>query len=69
MHNLWLEYLVEKFVESKGIRACGSCQGGCINATTCAFICCNYTKDDLEKFYEENKAVLDSEFERKIYGE
>ena len=36
MQNLWLEWLVDKFVtEETKIRCCGSCHGGCMNPAIC----------------------------------
>lgn len=68
MHNLWLEFLVEKFADKKQVRCCCSCQGGCLNPSTCIFMCLGYTADDIEKFYNENKEALEAEFEKEMYG-
>ena len=64
MHNLWLEFLVEKFVdEQTQIRCCGSCQGGCLNPAICAFICCHIPLEEFINWYENNKDRLRSEWE------
>ena len=66
MNNLWLEFLVEKFVEEEtDIRCCGSCQGGCLNPAVCAFICCQIPIEDFYMWYAENRDRLHSEWEYK----
>ena len=67
MKNLWLEFLIDKFVtEITDIRSCGSCQGGCVNPAICAFFCCNYSKDNLQFYYNQNKERLIAEFNEKM---
>ena len=63
MQNLWLEWLVDKFVtEETKIRCCGSCHGGCMNPAVC-FLCCGYSIDDLAKYVEtKGKDSLWKEF-------
>ena len=52
MQNLWLEWLINKFVtEETKIRCCGSCHGGCTNPAVC-FLCCCYSVEDLVKYTE-----------------
>jgi hypothetical protein len=65
MQNLWLEWLIDKFVtEETKIRCCGSCHGGCMNPAVC-FLCCNYSVDDLAKYVEtKGKDVLWEEFKQ-----
>ena len=66
MHNLWLEFLVEKFVEEEtNIRCCGSCQGGCLNPAVCAFVCCQVPIENFYMWYSDNKDRLRSEWEYK----
>ena len=66
MNNLWLEFLVEKFVEENtDIRCCGSCQGGCLNPAVCVFICCQIPIEDFYMWYAENRDRLHSEWEYK----
>lgn len=53
MQNLWLDWLVDKFVtEETKIRCCGSCQGGCITPAIC-FLCCGYSVDDLANYVDK----------------
>jgi len=67
MNNLWLEFLIEKFAEEKHVRCCGSCQGGCLNPSTCIFMCLGYTMEDIKKFIEEKgKGALKYEFEASV---
>lgn len=67
MYNLWLEFLVEKFVEEEtNIRCCGSCQGGCSNPAVCAFICCEVPIENFKVWYFDNKDRLRSEWEYKM---
>lgn len=67
MKNLWLEFLIDKFVtETTDIRCCGSCQGGCSNPAICAFFCHNYSKDNLQYYYNQNKDRLIAEFNEKM---
>lgn len=67
MKNLWLEFLIDKFVtETTDIHSCSSCQGGCANPTICAFFCHNYSKNDLQFYYNKNKERLMKEFNEKI---
>ena len=65
MQNLWLEWLIDKFVtEETKIRCCGSCHGGCMNPAGC-FLCCNYSVDDLAKYVEaKGKDNLWEEFKQ-----
>ena len=50
MNNLWLEWLIDKFItEETQIRCCGSCQGGCCNPAVC-FLCCGYNQKILEEY-------------------
>ena len=66
MDNLWLEFLVEKFVEEETqIRCCGSCQGGCLNPAICAFVCAGIPVDKLKSWYFDNQDRLRSECEYK----
>ena len=66
MNNLWLEFLVEKFVEEEtDIRCCGSCQGGCLNPAVCAFICCQIPIEDFYIWYAETRDRLHSEWDSK----
>lgn len=53
MNNLWLEYVIEQFAEHRGIRACGSCHGGCQNAAICTFMCLEYTMKDIEEWLSQ----------------
>ena len=70
MDNLWLEFLVEKFVEEEtDIRCCGSCQGGCLNPAICAFICMGIPVDSLKSWYSDNQDRLRSEWEEKLARE
>lgn len=68
MDNLWLEWLIDKFItEETNIRCCGSCQGGCINPAIC-FICCGYTQKTLEEYIiSKGKENLVAEFETDLY--
>ena len=65
MQNLWLEWLVNKFVtEETKIRCCGSCQGGCMTPAIC-FLCCGYTQEDLANYINtKGKENLSAEFEK-----
>ena len=65
MQNLWLEWLINKFVtEETKIRCCGSCQGGCTNPAVC-FLCCCYSVEDLVKYTEaKGKDNLWEEFKQ-----
>ena len=66
MNNLWLEFLVDKFVtEETELRCCGSCQGGCLNPAICAFICCGIPVEKLSEYYNKNKDRLKQEFDVK----
>ena len=66
MRNLWLEFIVDKFVtEETQLRCCGSCQGGCINPAICAFICCGIPAEKLTEYYNKNKDRLKQEFDAK----
>ena len=66
MHNLWLEFLVNKFVEEETyIRCCGSCQGGCLNPAICAFVCNQIPTDRFYAWYSNHKDRLRSEWEYK----
>ena len=66
MNNLWLEFIVDKFVtEETQLRCCGSCQGGCINPAICAFICCGIPVEKLTEYYNKNKDRLKQEFDAK----
>ena len=66
MQNLWLEWLIDKFVtEETKIRCCGSCHGGCMNPAVCLF-CCGYSVDDLAKYVDKvGKDSLWEEFKQK----
>lgn len=66
MQNLWLEWLIDKFVtEETKIRCCGSCHGGCINPAVCLF-CCSYSVDDLANYVDKvGKDNLWEEFKQK----
>lgn len=67
MDNLWLEWLIDKFItEETDIRCCGSCQGGCINPAVC-FICCGYSQKTLEVYTRDRKEELQAEFEAYLY--
>ena len=67
MNNLWLEWLIDKFItEETDIRCCGSCQGGCINPAVC-FICCGYNQKTLEVYIRGRKEELQAEFEAYLY--
>lgn len=64
MYNLWLEFIVDKFVtEETQLRCCGSCQGGCVNPAICAFICCGIPVEKLTEYYKKNKDRLKQEFD------
>lgn len=64
MFNLWLEFIVDKFVtEETQIRCCGSCQGGCSNPAICAFVCCGISVEKLTEYYNKNKDRLKQEFD------
>lgn len=67
MQNLWLEWLVDKFVtEETKIRCCGSCHGGCMNPSIC-FLCCGYTTEDLANYINtKGKDNLFAEFEKHV---
>lgn len=67
MQNLWLEWLVDKFVtEETKIRCCGSCHGGCMNSAIC-FLCCGYTTEDLANYVNtKGKDSLFAEFEKHV---
>ena len=68
MNNLWLEWLIDKFItEETNIRCCGSCQGGCINPVVC-FLCCGFTINTLDD-YAQHKGIdnLKAEFETYLY--
>ncbi len=66
MNNLWLEFLVDKFVtEETELRCCGSCQGGCLNPAICAFVCCSIPVEKLNEYYNKNKDRLKQEFDAK----
>ena len=67
MDNLWLEWLIDKFItEETDIRSCGSCQGGCINPAVC-FLCCGYSQKTLEVYIRGRKEELQAEFETYLY--
>lgn len=67
MNNLWLEFLVDRFVtEETDLRCCGSCQGGCLNPAICAFVCCGIPLEKLSEYYNENKDRLRQEFDVKM---
>lgn len=67
MDNLWLEWLIDKFItEETDIRSCGSCQGGCINPAVC-FLCCGYNQKTLEVYIRSRKEELQAEFEAYLY--
>ena len=68
MNNLWLEWLIDKFVtEETDIRCCGSCQGGCCNPAVC-FLCCGYNQKTLEEYIKsKGKENLSIEFESYLY--
>ena len=67
MNNLWLEFLVDKFVtEETQLRCCGSCQGGCLNPAICAFVCCGITVEKLTEYYNKNKDRLKQEFNEEM---
>jgi hypothetical protein len=67
MDNLWLEWLIDKFItEETDIRCCGSCQGGCINPAVC-FLCCGYNQKTLEVYIRDRKEELQAEFEAYLY--
>ena len=70
MDNLWLEWLIDKFItEETQIRCCGSCQGGCANPAVC-FICCGYTQKTLEEYINlKGKDNLLVEFEIDLYDD
>lgn len=70
MNNLWLEWLIEKFVtEDTQIRCCGSCQGGCTNPAIC-FLCCGYTQKTLDKYIKsKGRDNLLAEFEADLYDD
>lgn len=64
MYNLWLEFIVDKFVtEETQLRCCGSCPGGCVNPAICAFICCGIPVEKLTEYYKKNKDRLKQEFD------
>ena len=66
MYNLWLEFIVDKFVtEETLLRCCGSCQGGCLNPAICAFVCCGIPIEKLTEYYNKNKDRLIQEFDSK----
>ncbi len=66
MYNLWLEFIVDKFVtEETQLRCCGSCQGGCVNPAICAFVCCGIPVEKLTEYYSKNKDRLKQEFDSK----
>jgi hypothetical protein len=66
MQNLWLEWLIDKFVtEETKIRCCGSCHGGCMNPAVC-LLCCGYSVDDLATYVDKKgKDNLWEEFKQK----
>ena len=67
MYNLWLEFIVDKFVtEETQIRCCGSCQGGCSNPAICAFVCCGIPVEKLTEYYNKNKDRLKQEFNKGV---
>lgn len=69
MYNLWLEFLVDKFVtEETNIRCCGSCQGGCSNPAICAFVCMGISTEELTNYYHKNKDRLKQEFDKEMAG-
>lgn len=69
MYNLWLEFLVDKFVtEETDIRCCGSCQGGCSNPAICAFVCMGISREELTNYYSNNKDRLKQEFDKEMGG-
>ena len=69
MYNLWLEFLVDKFVtEETNIRCCGSCQGGCSNPAICAFVCMGISTEELTNYYHNNKDRLKQEFDKEMGG-
>lgn len=53
MNNIWLEFIVNEFVNDKKIRCCGSCQGGCLNPAVCVFMCLDYEIADIYKWMDE----------------
>lgn len=67
MHNLWLEFLLEKYVEEEQptLRCCGSCQGGCSNLAVCAFMCFGITNDMIGPWFAENKERLHQEYDER----
>lgn len=67
MNNLWLEFVVEKFVEEETqVRCCGSCQGGCLNPAICAFVCMGIPVDIFKSWCSDNLDRLRSEWEYKM---
>ena len=70
MNNLWLEWLIDKFItEETDIRCCGSCQGGCTNPAVC-FLCCGYTQKTLGTYItSKGKDNLLAEFEADLYDD
>ena len=68
MNNLWIEWLINKFItEETDIKCCGSCQGGCCNPAVC-FLCCGYNQKTLEEYIKsKGKDSLVAEFETDLY--
>lgn len=68
MDNLYLEFILEKFIDEKmpTARCCGSCQGGMINPAVCMFLCIGVDVKEVHKWYSENAGRIRSEWEYKI---
>ena len=72
MNNLWLEFIINKFIDDQipNARCCGSCQGGMINPALCLFMCMGITNERIHEWYTwQDKTKLREEFERQMEEE
>ena len=67
MNNLWLEFILDKFIEQNmpEARCCGSCQGGMSNPAICMFMCIGVTHERVYNWFTANKEQLQREWEDK----
>ena len=64
MNNLWLEFILDKFIEQNmpEARCCGSCQGGMSNPAICMFMCLGVTNERVYNWFAANKEQLQKEW-------
>ena len=68
MDNLYLEFVLEKFIDEQmpTARCCGLCQGGMSNPAICMFMCIGVDFKEIKKWYCENTERIRSEWEYKM---